>query len=103
MAGVSRSATLVIAYLMKSRNIGLKEAYAIVKSKRKIVTFEFTQIHPNSSFLKQLENYEKQLQEPSKKRMDESTTSSWYSSTTPKKQIMKQSLTSNDYDRRLKG
>lgn len=37
MAGVSRSATLVMAFLMKSRNIGFSEAYALVKSKRKIV------------------------------------------------------------------
>ena len=39
MAGVSRSATLVIAYLMKSRNVSFNEAFAIVKSKRKLVFF----------------------------------------------------------------
>lgn len=38
MAGVSRSASLVIAYLMKSRNIGFNEAFGLVKSKRKIVS-----------------------------------------------------------------
>ena len=37
MAGVSRSATLVIAYLMKSLSISLCEAFKMVKSKRKIV------------------------------------------------------------------
>jgi len=37
MAGVSRSATLVIAYLMSSLNVSLNEAFTMVKSKRKIV------------------------------------------------------------------
>jgi protein-tyrosine phosphatase len=46
-AGVSRSASFVIAYIMKSRKIGFDEAYTFVKSKRPIIT-------PNSGFVKQL-------------------------------------------------
>lgn len=37
MAGVSRSATLVIAFLMRSRLLSFEEAYNLVKQKRKIV------------------------------------------------------------------
>lgn len=37
MAGVSRSATLVIAFLMRSRTISFTEAFSLVKSRRKIV------------------------------------------------------------------
>jgi protein-tyrosine phosphatase len=37
MAGVSRSATLVIAYLMFSRRITFVEAFRLVKCRRRIV------------------------------------------------------------------
>ena len=43
-AGVSRSATVVIAYLMVKEQIGVEEAMAKVKAKRKCVD-------PNSGFL----------------------------------------------------
>jgi protein-tyrosine phosphatase len=46
-AGVSRSSTMVIAYLMKHKHMRLGKAYDLVKSKRK-------QIHPNDGFWKQL-------------------------------------------------
>jgi protein-tyrosine phosphatase len=39
MAGVSRSATLVIAYLMSSRRLSFNDAFKLVKSRRKIVFF----------------------------------------------------------------
>ncbi|KNC96191.1 uncharacterized protein SPPG_08345 [Spizellomyces punctatus DAOM BR117] len=51
VAGISRSATIVIAYFMKSEGIGLYEAQMKVKSKRRI-------IHPNSGFVKQLKLFE---------------------------------------------
>ena len=52
-AGVSRSATIVISYLMKRFiNFSLQDALQYVKSKRSI-------IRPNSGFLKQLQEYEK--------------------------------------------
>jgi protein-tyrosine phosphatase len=37
MAGISRSVTLVIAYLIKCTNKTFEEAYRLVKAKRKIV------------------------------------------------------------------
>ncbi len=46
-AGVSRSSTMVIAYLMKYKNMRLGEAYDLVKSKR-------YNIYPNDGFWKQL-------------------------------------------------
>merc|ERR1712228_27520 len=52
--GISRSATICIAYLMNKRKMTLYDAYFYVMDKRSI-------IRPNSSFLKQLEKYEKLL------------------------------------------
>ena len=52
LAGVSRSVSLVIAYFMKYKGMPYKEAYGLVKSKRKI-------IHPNEGFIKQLRSLEK--------------------------------------------
>jgi len=51
-AGVSRSASMVIAYLIKYRKMGFDEAFALTKAKRNV-------IHPNISFVKQLQNLEK--------------------------------------------
>jgi len=53
-AGASRSATMVIAYLMKYNNLTLKEAFLLVKERRKLV-------HPNIGFWKQLVEYEKEI------------------------------------------
>ena len=53
-AGVSRSATFVIAFLMIKRKMNLKEAYDLVKSKR-------SQISPNKGFMIQLNNLEASL------------------------------------------
>lgn len=49
--GVSRSATLVIAYLMKKHGMCLDAAFEFVKSKRRFVG-------PNAGFLEQLKLYE---------------------------------------------
>jgi protein-tyrosine phosphatase len=49
-AGVSRSATIVIAYLMKEYNMTFSSAIKYVKSKR-------TFINPNDGFRKQLLQY----------------------------------------------
>lgn len=54
MAGVSRSATIIIAYLMSSCNMTLLEAYYYVKIKRPM-------IKPNHEFIKQLIKYEFEL------------------------------------------
>lgn len=54
VAGISRSSTIVIAYLMKTRRMSLREAYYHVKSKRPL-------IRPNTGFWKQLIEYEHKL------------------------------------------
>ncbi|CAG9766989.1 unnamed protein product [Ceutorhynchus assimilis] len=54
VAGVSRSATLCIAYLMKYHQLTLKEAYDYVKMRR-------PRIKPNCGFFKQLIEYEKDM------------------------------------------
>ena len=51
LAGMSRSATIVIAYLLATTPMTAKEATEFVRSKRKI-------IRPNYGFTKQLEQYE---------------------------------------------
>jgi len=52
--GVSRSASCVIAYLIKTRKMKYKEAFAFAKERRPV-------IKPNSGFVKQLQAYEKSL------------------------------------------
>ena len=53
-AGVSRSATIAIAYLMKYYSMTYDEGFRFVKSKRSF-------IRPNEGFIKQLKVYEKKL------------------------------------------
>lgn len=54
-AGVSRSSTIVISYLMRKYiNFSLNDALKFVKSKRPI-------IKPNKGFMKQLQKYEDKL------------------------------------------
>ncbi len=54
LAGVSRSATIVVAYLMYKYKLSLKEATEYVKNKRKV-------INPNRGFVKQLQIFDKLL------------------------------------------
>lgn len=54
VAGVSRSATLCLAYLLKYGQMNLKDAFLHVKSIR-------PQIRPNSAFVQQLRSYEERL------------------------------------------
>lgn len=61
-AGVSRSATLCMAYLMKHCGADLLEAHGCVKTSRPIV-------RPNSGFWKQLIQYETELRGCSSVRM----------------------------------
>jgi hypothetical protein len=52
--GVSRSASFVIAYLMKTMNMGYTDSYNFVKKKRRGIL-------PNNGFLKQLKLFEKDI------------------------------------------
>lgn len=54
MAGVSRSATLVLAYLMKYHRMKLIDAHTYVKKRRPL-------IRPNPGFWKHLVDYERKL------------------------------------------
>eukprot|EP01016_Furgasonia_blochmanni_P000282 TRINITY_DN10030_c0_g1_i3.p1 TRINITY_DN10030_c0_g1~~TRINITY_DN10030_c0_g1_i3.p1 ORF type:complete len:140 (+),score=39.09 TRINITY_DN10030_c0_g1_i3:64-483(+) len=53
-AGVSRSSTIVIAYLMKKKKMTFEKAFAFVKQKRFLAS-------PNLGFAKQLKDYEKKV------------------------------------------
>jgi len=53
-AGMSRSPSIVISYLMKKYKMTLEEALSHCKSRRPIV-------NPNIGFIKQLKNYEENL------------------------------------------
>eukprot|EP00117_Sycon_ciliatum_P016859 scpid59630/ scgid16100/ Serine/threonine/tyrosine-interacting protein B len=53
-AGISRSGTVAISYLMKRYFLTLKEAYAFAKNRR-------LKIQPNRGFFEQLQNYENTL------------------------------------------
>ncbi len=52
-AGVSRSASTVIAYLIKYKGMSLEEAYKFVKKRRPI-------IDPNKGFMRELVNWEEE-------------------------------------------
>lgn len=68
-AGVSRSATICIAYLMATRRLRMEEAYKYVKSRRRIVS-------PNFSFMGQLLTFENQIFSASSTRFHTSSPSS---------------------------
>ena len=53
-AGVSRSTTMIIAYLMKYKNMSLESALMLCRKKRPMV-------NPNSGFMEQLRDYEQEL------------------------------------------
>eukprot|EP00730_Choanoeca_flexa_P012460 TRINITY_DN4296_c0_g1_i2.p1 TRINITY_DN4296_c0_g1~~TRINITY_DN4296_c0_g1_i2.p1 ORF type:complete len:355 (+),score=35.84 TRINITY_DN4296_c0_g1_i2:208-1272(+) len=56
VAGISRSPTVAIAYIMKELNKTLQEAYSMVKDKRPSVA-------PNLDFMGELQQYERKLYE----------------------------------------
>ncbi|KTF77958.1 hypothetical protein cypCar_00046813, partial [Cyprinus carpio] len=64
LAGISRSATIAIAYIMKRMDMSLDEAYRFVKEKRPTIS-------PNFNFLGQLLDFEKKLKSASEAPSDE--------------------------------
>lgn len=64
--GVSRSTSLVLAYLMKYRNMSLKHAFDMVSSKRPCV-------RPNPGFWRQLIDYEKRIKSTPSTKIDTTT------------------------------
>ncbi|CAF3653948.1 unnamed protein product [Rotaria socialis] len=62
MAGISRSATIVCAYLMRYMNMSLREAYLLCKKNRPIC-------FPNLGFWSQLITYENQLRKENSVKM----------------------------------
>ena len=54
VTGISRSATIVIAYLMKTRGKTLQEAFRHVRDLRPVV-------HPNAGFIQELERFDNHL------------------------------------------
>lgn len=69
--GISRSSSLILAYLIKYHNITREEAYKFTKEKR-------PKIEPNVGFYQQLKTYEETIQ----KQKEEKSTSSSSSTTT---------------------
>jgi protein-tyrosine phosphatase len=57
MAGISRSVTLVLAYLIKCKGMDYHTAFNHVKSRRKIVPLDVIQINPNDGFIQQLKSF----------------------------------------------
>jgi protein-tyrosine phosphatase len=57
--GMSRSATIVIAYLMETKGVKLDTARAFVQSKRPCIL-------PNAGFILQLQMFEEELREQGK-------------------------------------
>jgi len=55
-AGISRSSTAVLAYLMAKKHFTFEEAYSFLRAKRNI-------INPNLSFIGQLKTFEDQLKD----------------------------------------
>lgn len=53
-SGISRSPTIIIAYLMKEYNLSFEKAYELLKTKH-------NKTNPNIGFLKQLSIYEEEL------------------------------------------
>ena len=53
-AGVSRSASIIISYIMKKRGYSFEQALQYVKERRPVV-------NPNMGFVKQLRNYSNRL------------------------------------------
>ena len=63
MAGVSRSAAIVIGYIMKYHDMDLEKAFKFVRGKRSC-------IQPNHGFIEQLTAYQKQIEAKRKQLLE---------------------------------
>lgn len=75
-AGVSRSASCVIAYLMTYHQLSLHDAFFLVRSRRNIVT-------PNIGFMEKLGEYEEEVRN-TEATIDINKYISWYTSPEPR-------------------
>ena len=66
-AGISRSATIVIAYLMYMNKLNFEEAFQLVKTNRPIIC-------PNNGFIKQLKKFEKDIKDNNNEDNDKKCT-----------------------------
>lgn len=57
MAGISRSVTIVTAYLIKKFKYSLQEVLHIMQRKRSKVRPQIIQVNPNRGFVEQLRQY----------------------------------------------
>ena len=57
LAGISRSPTIVLAFLIRKRKLTFEDAFKLLKEKR-------SKIDPNAGFIKQLEEYSKRTFQP---------------------------------------
>lgn len=69
LAGVSRSVTVTLAYLMHSRLLSFEEAFSLVRLRK-------PDISPNFHFLRQLHTFEQQLMDENPSRTPQSAQSS---------------------------
>lgn len=70
LAGVSRSVTVTLAYLMHARSLCLNDAFALVRSRKPDVA-------PNFHFMEQLHSFEGQLMKTNPNRTPLSADSSY--------------------------
>lgn len=67
LAGVSRSVTITLAYLMYARSLNLNDAFSMVRARK-------PDISPNFHFMEQLHTFERQLRDdPSRSASQGST------------------------------
>lgn len=72
-SGVSRSATVVLSYLMARHNFTLHDAFHLVKTHRPRIT-------PNLGFMQQLCTYEEELNDGAVTTLDHCKYTDWYTS-----------------------
>lgn len=75
LAGVSRSVTITLAYLMFARGLGLNDAFTFVRARKPDVS-------PNFHFMEQLHTFENQLKNDPNRRIMQSASMNCLSAST---------------------